>query len=168
MKGLNDCPHNYKFVNLNWRLYTENKKQLCKSPRPRINRPRMPNFLVGLLNAVQAIEILWFKNLNSWSLLLTMRQGTQHSKNIVFKSKIYPIYEILIGSWKKAKVSCTGRPTSARSIYSWSRVSHLEPENKSNCCSMGTKYSVWWKLIPAQWVQVCLFSLVEHMVNPDT
>ena len=38
---------------------------------------------------LQVIEILWFKNLNSWSLLLTMRQGTQHSKNIVFKSKIH-------------------------------------------------------------------------------
>ena len=58
----------------------------AKYPWPRINRQRMPNFLVGLLNA---IEILWFKNLNSWSLLLTMRQGTQHSKNVVFKSKIY-------------------------------------------------------------------------------
>ena len=47
-----------------------------KRPRPKINRQHMPNFLVRLLNAVQVIEILWFKKLNSWSLLLTMRQGT--------------------------------------------------------------------------------------------
>ena len=32
------------------------------------------------------------------------------------------IYEILIGSCEKAKVPCTGQPTSARSIYSWSRI----------------------------------------------
>ena len=31
------------------------------------------------------------------------------------------IYEILIGSCEKAKVPCMGQPTSARSIYSWSR-----------------------------------------------
>ena len=64
-------------------------KCVSVDPRPRLNRPCMPNFLVGLLNAVQAIEILWFKNWNSWSLLLTMRQATQHSKKVVFKSKIY-------------------------------------------------------------------------------
>ena len=62
-------------------------------------------------------------SLNIWSLLLIMRQGTQHSKNIVFKSKY--IYEIIIGSYEKAKVSCTGLQTSARSIYSWSRISTL-------------------------------------------
>ena len=43
-----------------------------------------------------------------------MRQETQHSKNIVFKLKIY-----LIGSCEKVKVSCMGWPMSAGSIYSW-------------------------------------------------
>ena len=45
------------------------------SPRPRINRLRMLYFWVGLLNAMQAIEIIWFKNLNNWSLLFTMSAG---------------------------------------------------------------------------------------------
>ena len=31
----------------------------------------------------------------------------------------------LIGSCKKTKVSCTGWPPSARSIYSWSRVNTI-------------------------------------------
>ena len=42
-------------------LYTYNlalhSLPICCTPRPRINRPRMPNLFVGLLNAVQAIEI---------------------------------------------------------------------------------------------------------------
>ena len=61
----------------------------------------MPNFLVGLLNAVQAIEILWFKNLNSWSLLLTMRQGTKHSKikNITMKSLLAAVKRQRFPAW---------------------------------------------------------------------
>ena len=104
----------------------------------------MPNILVGLLNAVQVIEILWFKNLNSWSLLLTMRQGTQHSKNVVLNQKY--IYEIPIGSREKAKVPCTGQPTSVRSIYSWSRANshklHLTCVTAANRCS-----AINWKTL---------------------
>ena len=42
--------------------------------------------------------------------------------------------ETLSGSCKKTKVSCTGRPPSVRSIYSWSRRSHhcTEPYTSFN------------------------------------
>ena len=58
----------------------------------------MPNFLFGLLNAVQVIEILWFKNLNSCSLW-----GKEHSilKMLLLNQKY--IYEILIGSCERQR-----------------------------------------------------------------
>ena len=78
----------------------------------------MPSFLVGLLNVVQAIEILWFKKIKQ---LVSIAHCILKT---LFLSQKY-LYEILIGSCEKARVSCIGRLMSAWSIYSWSRVASL-------------------------------------------
>ena len=118
-------------------------------PRPRINRLCMPNFLVGLLNAVQVIEILWFKNLNSWSLLLIW--GREHGTLKMFLNQKY-IYEILIGSCEKAKVSCTGQPASVLSIYSWSRqILHTrEVQDEHKTLNVGSKWENNWNQLSVQ------------------